>query len=612
MKILILAGGTGSIQLQRGLFNVFSAIDELDVTVLVNAYDNGLSTGAVRKVCHGKILGPSDVRKNQTTRHELTVDNNALMSFLNARFTEPVSNLRNFAEAELNMLIKNGNISDDKIAILRSGLNAYLQNDLAYKIDYEDFSLSNIIYAGLASANGNSLRTAAKLMATVLSIPDSVILNDDTSLFLKAIAQDGTIIEDEGDIVNWQNADNPISNIFFVDADGKNSRPVLCQEAHDAIVNADIIIASSGTQWSSLIPTYWSLGFKEAYAKSNASKYLIMNKTQDKDMIGKSADDIVNIVSNFIDLTSTNVIIDSCGDPSLAFIINEQKCHNIIRDDFSIPDTKHKGKHNPPKLVHRIFEHYFGKEILNANTFVFDYDDTIVGRGNSFPKSSAYNKNALIGQRRLQNAVIVTGNTIKHVSLGKSGYSLNSNRPSITVFADGGINEYSYTYEPLPENIETRWSFIKCISPTHLFSADEITMLVKTVSDVGLDVSKIENRRNATFSIRPVENEYRQALVMLFSRILGESYSVAKTGRSTIDITKTGCDKSLAVTEILNKLQGQSFAYIGDEIDNGNDKAFVDAAKSSQCFVGAIKVKNPQDTAMVLKLLRLASGGEEL
>jgi 2-phospho-L-lactate transferase/gluconeogenesis factor (CofD/UPF0052 family) len=52
MKIVILSGGTGSIQLQRGIYSVFNGIsDGLDIKVLVNAYDNGLSTGLVRKVC---------------------------------------------------------------------------------------------------------------------------------------------------------------------------------------------------------------------------------------------------------------------------------------------------------------------------------------------------------------------------------------------------------------------------------------------------------------------------------------------------------------------------------------------------------------------------------
>ena len=62
MKIVIVAGGTGSIALQSGLYRLIDQeFDGVDTKVLVNAYDNGLSTGAVRRVMGGRILGPSDV-----------------------------------------------------------------------------------------------------------------------------------------------------------------------------------------------------------------------------------------------------------------------------------------------------------------------------------------------------------------------------------------------------------------------------------------------------------------------------------------------------------------------------------------------------------------------
>ena len=63
MKVTILSGGTGSKGLQSGFHKIYG--QSVIPTILINAYDNGLSTGAVRKVMDGEILGPSDLRKNQ-------------------------------------------------------------------------------------------------------------------------------------------------------------------------------------------------------------------------------------------------------------------------------------------------------------------------------------------------------------------------------------------------------------------------------------------------------------------------------------------------------------------------------------------------------------------
>src|SRR4051812_7090275 len=49
--------GTGTIT------HAFLAHDQISLTLLVNAFDDGLSTGALRRFIPG-MLGPSDVRKN--------------------------------------------------------------------------------------------------------------------------------------------------------------------------------------------------------------------------------------------------------------------------------------------------------------------------------------------------------------------------------------------------------------------------------------------------------------------------------------------------------------------------------------------------------------------
>ena len=259
MKIVVLAGGTGSIAIQTALYHSVEMIagkEDVDVKILVNAYDSGLSTGMVRKVMNGNILGPSDVRKNQTTRLKLEQPKSPWHAFLDIRFSKPADEVEEFCNNQINILqraLEQAGLPYN-LGVLDRALKAYFDSPLATKIDYDDFSLANIIYAGLAKLNKNSLRAAASEMAKLLGIRDNVLLNDDTSLFLGAITESGIRVTDEGDIVSWGRLDDPFVDIFFTDARGNESKPVLCQEAHNALIEADLIILSSGTQWSSLIP----------------------------------------------------------------------------------------------------------------------------------------------------------------------------------------------------------------------------------------------------------------------------------------------------------------------------------------------------------------------
>ena len=69
-NIVIFSGGTGSIALQEGLSDVYGN-ESYNLDIIINAYDNGKSTGTCRKVFGNKILGPSDLRKNHMTQFKI-------------------------------------------------------------------------------------------------------------------------------------------------------------------------------------------------------------------------------------------------------------------------------------------------------------------------------------------------------------------------------------------------------------------------------------------------------------------------------------------------------------------------------------------------------------
>ena len=59
VKIALFSGGSGNIR----FINLINNLPGAELTILVNGYDDGKSTGEIRKYIPG-ILGPSDFRKN--------------------------------------------------------------------------------------------------------------------------------------------------------------------------------------------------------------------------------------------------------------------------------------------------------------------------------------------------------------------------------------------------------------------------------------------------------------------------------------------------------------------------------------------------------------------
>jgi HAD superfamily hydrolase (TIGR01484 family) len=564
MKIVILSGGTGSVQLQQGLYNVFGG-DVLDYTIITNLADNGLSTGVCRRVMDGKMMGPSDLRKNQMLRAQLEKSiSQELYSYLDERITCKASEVKHLLLRNLHLL----DCTPEVKHILIAGIEGFFSMPASLEIDYDDFSVSNIIYSGLAKLNNYSLDAAGKLFETVLNIPaDSVISNTDRSMYLRAKTQSGYEILDEGDIVQWNNPNDRIVSCHFVDTRGKDTHPIMNDKSIQMIHDADIIIFSTGTQWSSLIPTYMSYGFKSALANSSAEKYLILNNQQDKDVKGVSGDELLETLGKYLPLSNINIVCDSTGDPLLI------PTGDVIKAELSSYDKKHDGS----KLVKTIFTHYYKDYICNPLQ-VFDYDDTIVARGEKDANVSASNIELIQRIKQNYEVWISTGNSVKAI---KKGFR------ELNVLADGGVNRYRI-------GEEGDIFFLECLDESLKFSNEEVDVLLKRINDCAVDVSKVQIRGNVMMSIKPISPEYRTSIVILLQSVLPE-YSVKATGRTTIDITKLHMSKSIALQKLFNK----QFTFVGDEgYPGGND---FDMRRAPNCnFVDVMSVK---DTNMYLKLL---------
>ena len=71
MIITLISGGSGSENIQRGLYKINKNIN---LNIIINGYDDGKSTGILRKLFKNS-LGISDFRKNQIYLHWHKISN---------------------------------------------------------------------------------------------------------------------------------------------------------------------------------------------------------------------------------------------------------------------------------------------------------------------------------------------------------------------------------------------------------------------------------------------------------------------------------------------------------------------------------------------------------
>ncbi|BDM83783.1 2-phospho-L-lactate transferase CofD family protein [Acaryochloris marina] len=353
INITLISGGSGSRTIQKALAKLTNI--PISFSVIVNCYDNGKSTGWTRRFFRNEILGPSDLRKNQLLRHRLIHGKTDLFNYLKHRFS--VYSQKHL-EQEVSRITENicSIVSQNQGLLLEEICNYFLSKTHEYStINLVDFSYTNIIYGYLAYILG-SMSNAASFMEDILIIPkDSVVLNSDKNLFLKAYSHSGIKINDESEIVAWNNSDDKIENIFLEDENGRNHIPNLSKLAKNILYKSDIVIFCPGTQFSSLFPTYLTNNFNQVIEESSAEKYLIINNSEDKDMKGVNSLQFIQILSKYLHIDKIHkltVVYNSNAAEMMKYIDNSSK---YIIDNFSPPkDNIHDGV----KLMDSIFNDY--------------------------------------------------------------------------------------------------------------------------------------------------------------------------------------------------------------------------------------------------------------
>lgn len=324
LRVVLFSGGRGAGVLTRQLVSN----PAVALTIAINGYDDGASTGEVRRFL-GDSLGPSDFRKNASRlASELHTCGRALIELLDRRL--PVGASEADARRVFDAIAGAGGEAADLPALARrieqpaqSAVTDALARFRALldarpgTFDFSDCSLGNLVFAGLFLSCARDFNRAVDAYAALVGLQPGLIENvtDGTNAWLVGIDGDGGLLASEEDIVDATRP-NRIRDIFLIDRPlGEDDRRTLAGAQPDAgallqrrtvavavnprlagkIAEADLVIYAPGTQHSSLFPSYLTPGLSGHIAANlRAIKLLITNIQADAEITGSNAVDIID------------------------------------------------------------------------------------------------------------------------------------------------------------------------------------------------------------------------------------------------------------------------------------------------------------------------------
>ena len=249
-KVVVLGGGTGMSTLLKGL-----KLFPLDITAVVSVSDDGKSTGRLREEFNTIAVG--DIRRVITSLSE----------------TEPLI---------------------EKLMNYRFETNS----------DLNGHTVGNLILTALSNISGN-MSDGIESLSKVFNLKGKVLPLTEDNVTLSAIMEDDSIVVGEHLITE---SNKRIKKVFYEEKSTTN--PLVLEE----IKNADLIILSMGSLYTSVIPNLINDDIKEAISKSNAKIMYICNMmTQPGETDDYKASDHINALNKYLGNRKVDIIIANDG-----------------------------------------------------------------------------------------------------------------------------------------------------------------------------------------------------------------------------------------------------------------------------------------------------------
>ncbi len=277
LKVVLIGGGTGTSSILEGMKKYTD-----NITVVVNVTDTGRSSGLIRKDFN--ILAPGDARNCLIA---LSNSEKLLCDLFQYRF-------------------KNGGL--------------------------EGHNFGNLFIAALADLTG-SFENAIEEVSKILELKGRVLPSTFDNINICAELEDGTLLKEENAIIDRDNNEvynrSPIRKVFH------NPIAKANEKALKAIEEADLIVLSPGSLYTSIVSNLLVEGIPEAIGRSRGKKVYVCNiMSQVSQTYGYKASDHVDKIKEYLKCDLDFVILNN-KDPDEE-LIESYKMENahLIENDI--------------------------------------------------------------------------------------------------------------------------------------------------------------------------------------------------------------------------------------------------------------------------------------
>jgi uncharacterized cofD-like protein len=249
-KVVVLGGGTGMSTLLRGLKQY-----PMDITAIVSVCDDGSSTGILREEFNIPAVG--DIRRVIVA---LSHTEPLVMDLFNYRFKTTS--------------------------------------------DLDGHTVGNLLLTAMTEITGN-LSDGIEALSKVLNLKGKVVPLTEDNITLMAEMEDGNIVEGEHNITVDK---RKIKRVYY------KENPTPTNDAIKAIEEADLIILSMGSLFTSIIPNLICDRVVSALENSSAKIMYICNMmTQPGETDDFSVTDHVKMLNNYLGKRKVDIVIANNG-----------------------------------------------------------------------------------------------------------------------------------------------------------------------------------------------------------------------------------------------------------------------------------------------------------
>lgn len=308
-KIVIFGGGSGLSQILKGL-----KLFPVDITAVVSVSDNGRSTGRLRKEMNIPAVG--DITKVMLAM--ANVDND-LENLLNYRFTKSKT--------------------------------------------LGNHSIKNLLLTALLDIKGN-FASSLPILEKLLDITNGKILPlTEDSVNLVGITESGKKVVGEEQVTNSK------SKIVKIEYD---KDIVVNPEVNKAVDNADLIIFSSGSLYTSIIPHLINKDLVKKINESPAKKLYICNLfTQPGETDGFKVSDHIKIIENYLDGGKLDIVV--ANDKPMSSNLSKKYATNEQKDPVILDEENLKDVHVIKDTLYVIENDYYRHDALKTAYLIFSY-----------------------------------------------------------------------------------------------------------------------------------------------------------------------------------------------------------------------------------------------